>query len=332
MSLPDSPRLSARQGWLLTLGVALLAGLLAAHGFGEVRDIVVQARYRALAVIAVHLPVTLMATIGWQVLLPRGTRPPLGFLFRLRLIKEAINGLLPVAQVGGDVVRARLAVRPGLTLAQTTASCILDVLAGTLGLVVFVLAGLVLALLALHDPRFARLSLVLIAAIALTGLAIVLWRRLGLLDRLSALAGRWRAWRDRFSHLGEALGDLSRQRGDLVASWLWHLAAWICGALETYVAVWAIGLHPTLTQALILESLTQAVKGLGFAIPGSLGIQEGGYILLGGALGVTPDQALALSLLRRVRELMLGVLGLVLWRTTRPHRADLEHRQPGAGA
>lgn len=65
--------------------MALLAGLVAAHGFGAVRDIVLQARYRTLTVIAVHLPVALLATIGGQVLRPRETRRPLGFPFRLRL-------------------------------------------------------------------------------------------------------------------------------------------------------------------------------------------------------------------------------------------------------
>jgi uncharacterized membrane protein YbhN (UPF0104 family) len=94
------------------------------------------------------------------------------------------------------------------------------------------------------------------------------------------------------------------------------MAAWIAGAFETYVAMWALGLNPTLLQALIVEGLAQTAKVVGFAIPGALGVQEGGYLLLGGALGLTPDQALALSLLRRLRELVLGGIGLALWRTT----------------
>lgn len=123
---------------------------------------------------------------------------------------------------------------------------------------------------------------------------------------------------ERIGELGEAFRAIGQQRRQIVASWAWHLAAWGAGALETYVSMWALGLAPSLTQALIVEGLAQAAKVVGFAIPGALGVQEGGYLLLGGALGLAPDQAMALSLLRRLRELTLGGVGLVLWRTTKP--------------
>ena len=85
------------KAWLLTIGVALLAILLATHGAGAVRAIVAEVGWQAVLVIVAHLPVTFLATIGWQVLLPPDRRPSLPFLFRLRLIKEAVNALLPVA-------------------------------------------------------------------------------------------------------------------------------------------------------------------------------------------------------------------------------------------
>ena len=92
--------------------------------------------------------------------------------------------------------------------------------------------------------------------------------------------------------------------------------------------MWALGLNPTLLQALIVEGLAQTAKVVGFAIPGALGVQEGGYLLLGGALGLSPDQALALSLLRRLRELTLGALGLFLWRATRPATTQPDSSEP----
>ena len=305
------------RGWLLTIGIALLAILLATHGMGAVREIVAQVGWQALFVIAAHLPVTFLATVGWQVLLPPDRRPPLAFLFRVRLIKEAVNALLPVAQVGGDVVRAKLSVRNGLTLAEATASCVVDVLAGTVGLVLFVLTSLVVAMATLHDPRLAQAGLALVAIVAGVLLVAVLIHKAGLHRRLGKLSQRWTALAGRVGELGEAFRGIGRQRSNLFASWAWHMAAWIAGAFETYVSMWALGLNPTLLQALIVEGLAQTAKVVGFAIPGALGVQEGGYLLLGGALGLTPDQALALSLLRRLRELTLGVIGLVLWRTTK---------------
>ena len=304
--------------WLLTAGVALLAILLATHGVGAVREIVLQVGWQAVAVVAAHVPVTLLATIGWQVLLPPDRRPSLAFLFRLRLIKEAVNALLPVAQVGGDVVRAKLAERNGLTLAEATASCVVDVLTGTVGLVLFVLTSLLVAMVTLHDPRLAQAGLALVGIVAAIVVAAFAAHKAGVGRRLGQFSQRWTAIASRVGELGEAFRGIGRQRANLFASWAWHMAAWGAGAAETYVSMWALGLHPTLLQALIVEGLAQTAKVVGFAIPGALGVQEGGYLLLGGALGLTPDQALALSLLRRLRELTLGGLGLVLWRTTRP--------------
>jgi putative membrane protein len=318
MTDATKPKASPWRGWLLTLGVGLLAIMLATHGAGAVREIVAQVGWQAVIVVAAHLPVTFLATVSWQVLLPPDRRPPLSFLFRVRFIKEAVNALLPVAQIGGDVVRAKLSVRNGLTLAEATASCIVDVLAGTVGLVLFVLASLMVAMVTLHDPRLAQAGLALVGIVAAIAAALYVAHRAGLHRRLGQVSQRWTAIAGRVGQLGEAFRDIGRQRNNLFASWAWHMAAWIAGAFETYVSMWALGLNPTLLQALIVEGLAQTAKVVGFAIPGALGVQEGGYLLLGGALGLSPDQALALSLLRRLRELSLGAIGLVLWRTTRP--------------
>jgi uncharacterized membrane protein YbhN (UPF0104 family) len=64
-------------------------------------------------------------------------------------------------------------------------------------------------------------------------------------------------------------------------------------------------------DALALESLGSAIRAAGFAIPGSLGVQEGGYLLLAPLLGLRPDVALAVSLGKRARELLLGIPGLI---------------------
>jgi hypothetical protein len=65
------------------------------------------------------------------------------------------------------------------------------------------------------------------------------------------------------------------------------------------------------SESLLLESLGQAIRGAGFAIPGALGIQEGGYLLLAPLAGMPPSAALALSLAKRTRELLLGLPGLL---------------------
>jgi len=72
--------------------------------------------------------------------------------------------------------------------------------------------------------------------------------------------------------------------------------------------------HPVdLKEAIILESLTNAIRGAAFVVPGGFGVQEGGLVLLGHLMGLAPETALALSLVKRVPDLALGLPGLLAW-------------------
>ncbi|HMJ49089.1 MAG TPA: hypothetical protein VK440_00755, partial [Burkholderiales bacterium] len=60
-------------------------------------------------------------------------------------------------------------------------------------------------------------------------------------------------------------------------------------------------------------SLIYALKSLAFFVPLGAGVQEGGYVLIGGLLGLSPDLALAVSLLKRARDLIIGLPALLVW-------------------
>jgi hypothetical protein len=91
------------------------------------------------------------------------------------------------------------------------------------------------------------------------------------------------------------------------------MLTWILGIGELWLAIHFMGHEVTLVAATIIESLSQAVRSAGFFIPASLGVQEGGYLLFGTMMGLSPEVALALSLIRRVRQLLVGVPGLLVW-------------------
>jgi uncharacterized membrane protein YbhN (UPF0104 family) len=113
------------------------------------------------------------------------------------------------------------------------------------------------------------------------------------------------------------IGRLYGRRRALVVSELWHVLSWVLGAGEIWLALRFLG-HPVdWTTALIIESLGEAIRTVSFPIPGALGVQEGGFVLLGGLFGLTPGVSVALSLAKRVRELGLGVPGLVVWQLER---------------
>jgi len=97
----------------------------------------------------------------------------------------------------------------------------------------------------------------------------------------------------------------------VAASFLLSSVGWLVGTGEVYLILQLIH-HPVdWIDALLLESLGQAIRGAAFAIPGALGVQEGGYLLLAPLAGLPPDAALALSLAKRARELLLGAPGLL---------------------
>jgi uncharacterized membrane protein YbhN (UPF0104 family) len=90
-----------------------------------------------------------------------------------------------------------------------------------------------------------------------------------------------------------------------------HVVGWLIGVAEVLIVLGCMGHPVTIGEALVIESLVQAVRGAAFAIPSALGVQEAGMILLCGIFGIPPDQALALSLIKRAADLVLGVPGLV---------------------
>jgi uncharacterized membrane protein YbhN (UPF0104 family) len=81
----------------------------------------------------------------------------------------------------------------------------------------------------------------------------------------------------------------------------WRLLGWLWGSAEVWLACWLLG-HPVgVAEAVILESLGQTMRSVGFMLPGGLGAQEGGIVAGGLMLGIGPDLALAIALIKRAR-------------------------------
>jgi Lysylphosphatidylglycerol synthase TM region len=110
-----------------------------------------------------------------------------------------------------------------------------------------------------------------------------------------------------------SLGRTYRRRAGLWVGFLFHLTCWVASALEVWIALRLAGRALDFAAVLVIESLLYAIRTVAFAIPNAVGVQEGAYILLGGAFGLTPDMAIALSLLKRARDLAIGLPALGAW-------------------
>src|SRR5205085_1942246 len=163
--------------------------------------------WRAAAVVVGHIPSVICAGIGWWALLDRDSRPGMAKAAELRWIKESINALLPVVQVGGDVVRAQLAVSRQLPLAMSAASCVIDAGAGIVGLVIFDLTGIAAALWRFDDARLSRIAVALISAALLVAVALGLAERMGALRLVERAVRRTKGVFGELAQVGDRLRE-----------------------------------------------------------------------------------------------------------------------------
>jgi uncharacterized membrane protein YbhN (UPF0104 family) len=113
--------------------------------------------------------------------------------------------------------------------------------------------------------------------------------------------------------LHAALRAIYRRRGGLWLCFALHLVCWVASAIEAWLILRLAGEPLPFSAVLVLESMLYAVRTSAFIVPNAVGVQEGAYILLGATFGLTPEMALALSLLKRARDIAIGLPTIGLW-------------------
>jgi putative membrane protein len=231
---------------------------------------------------------------------------------------ESVNNLVPSVQVGGDILRARLVAIQGTPAPVAAASVIVTITMNVLTQIIFTLMGFAAVIAVTHQAGLAK------PAIAGAGLSILAIggfyavQRFGGIKWAAAMASRaagsaWRSLLQDAQALDRSIQDIYSKPRGVLASAVWSMISWIVGAVEIWIALIAVGMPANFLQAFALESISQGCRTAMFFIPGGLGIQEGGYLFTGKLLGIPGETALALALIRRVRELAVGIPGLLAW-------------------
>jgi putative membrane protein len=301
------------------VGLSLAVILIASQGATSVLGAVAGIGAGALWITLLRMVQIAGAGWAWWVLLPGGRGELLKVCLGLRWVREAINTLLPVAQVGGEIVGARLLAARRLDRGLAGASVLVDLLMQTATQLAFAFVG-VLLLVHFGGNRELILWLCLgLAALAVAVTGFFLAQRLGgfeLVERtllnlarrpgFAALAG--------VSHLDRGLKIIHDRRGALFGAGTLHLLMWFIGAFEIWIALAYMGHSVGYGTALTVESLGHAFRAVGFLIPAGVGVQEGGFVVICAVFDIPAAAALALSLAKRVPEIALGVPGLLAWR------------------
>ena len=164
---------------------------------------------------------------------------------------------------------------------------------------------------------------------ALTAAALLAVARFGVSRLLNAmplhLHSRWAArLRAGGAGIDRALRQMRRRPGVLLAASVWHLAGWLAQVGETWLVLRLLGHPVSWAAALAIESLAAGARGAAFVVPGGIGVQEGALVAVSAAFGVAVPTALALGIIKRGRELLVGAPAMVAWGDRRaPHHRHL---------
>lgn len=304
------------------LGLAFAIYLIADSGAATVAQAMLVIGWGLIPITLFHVVPLGFSTLSWREMLPPGGRPSTLRLLWARWVRESINALLPVGQVGGDLVCVRLSYKMGVPGPYAAGTMVVDLTVGVMTQMVFLALGLVLLLLQSTDPAvLAVVWAVLIGmGVFIAAIGAFFWlQHAGLFtifvrignslmkgDGLQKIAGKADA-------IDDAVRQIYRSGPAFWRSLGWRLLGWISGAGEIWLTLYFLGQPISLGEAIILESLGQAVKAAAFLIPGALGVLEGSFIVFGALFGIGADASLAMALAKRVRELALGLPGLISW-------------------
>ena len=315
-------------------GAALFTALLIREGAAKVLDAFVTPEWVIAGIVAYHsIPIFLDAA-AWWVLFPAKERPPLRQLVWMRWIGESISTLVPSAAIGGDIIRARLAALHGASLPIAAGTVIVDLTLGVFVQAGFTLMGLVLLVQATGQTSFVRPTLfgMVIALLAFSGFFFA--QRRGMFGFVGRLISRltsssdWQSLVQQGDTLDRTVRTLYGRRRGLLGCCAWTIASLFLSSGETWIALYAMDLPASFINAFILQSMAFTIRAAAFAVPGGIGVQEGGYVLVGSLLGIPGDSAFALSLITRLRELGLGIPGLIVWQIIEGRRLLRARAEP----
>jgi putative membrane protein len=303
-------------------GALLFTILLIREGAHDVVRAVAAAGWWLAVIPFFHLLPLFLDSFEWWLLFPAESRPRLRIIFWARFLGESFSNLVPAAQVGGDIVRARIAVFHGTAMAVSVGTVLVDITVSVFIQTLFTLVGV--SLLIWVTGRTNLLGPTLLGApfaiLAVAGFFFV--QRWGMFRLFGAIISRcakeesWRSLVLKTSELDQVLRKIYSRIGPLAACCLVTMISFLTGSLEVWIGLHALGVTANFEKALILECVGQGIQTVLCLVPGALGVREGGYIVIGGLLGIPGDAAFALALIRRARELALGLPGLLAWQLT----------------
>jgi uncharacterized protein (TIRG00374 family) len=279
------------------------------------------------ALLVMLIPSIIMYAVeayGWKVTLgPLGKDIPFWRVFMIRTAGEVVNTTTPSGYVGGEPLKASLLRKHHVPMEEAFTSVIIAKTTMTIAEVLFILLGISLGvwLLGGNDSsgQTVAAALLSVGLLAFGTAAFVFVQRQGLctwllesLRKIGVKINYLEAREEKLRSLDRAiLGFYRHKRPAFYASTGLFFLGWMAEALEVYVILYVLGGPAMALSAISIGALSVFIKSSTFFIPGSLGTQDGGNLLLLEAFGYSDVTGITFALVRRFRELVWIGVGLL---------------------
>lgn len=311
------------------LGACLLAWLLLRLDVSTVLSAFSHAGWLGFGlVLAGGLLLTLCLSSGLYPLILKNIS--LGSVLLARQVRDSAGDILPFTQVGGIAAGMRVLILAGLTPARAIAAGIVDVTTELLAQSLFILLGLVLAAPAMRtDPHWAPYMGWLVGGTALFAFCILGFAVAQLAgSHLAEKAMRPATFGASAAAFREAVHQLYRHRARVALSVALHLFGWCASGLWLWLVFWVLGHAVSPASAIAIQALLEGLRSATVFIPAAIGVQEAGYAALAPLFGLPTEVGLAASLLRRARDVVIGVPVLLLWQFVEARRIGKMTQKP----
>ncbi|HZQ40460.1 MAG TPA: lysylphosphatidylglycerol synthase domain-containing protein [Rhizomicrobium sp.] len=266
-------------------------------------------------VVLIHVPLIALLGAAWWSIGRTNPRAVLPSFIAARLARDSVAELLPFSQLGGFAAGVHVLSLTGIPARQGARSLFADLLMEFFAKLPYAMAGLVL--LVWLRPQSAVPSYLLLTLAVLAGVPLLLWLLRDVLLRFVPQGlHHWVGVQAETPGLRSLL-----VLQDVAPSGVLHALCWALGGLEAWVTLRLMGISVTPVEALAIDSLVTSLRTFGFFMPAALGVQEAAYVLVCDLFGLSPGEAMAFSLVRRARDVLLGLIGLALWQTLEVRRA-----------
>jgi putative membrane protein len=262
---------------------------------------------------------------AWFILIPARFRPRLATFIWGRGVRDSASEVLPFSHVGGIVIGARAVVLRGVSAPLAYASTIVDVTTEMVAQIAYILVGI--AILVARVPKSASSEWLantagiatLVGTLGVIAFVVAQKRGFSYAEKIAARMLPNVAAKAAAMH--EAMEAIHASPPKLFLSVCIHVFAWFAGAAATYLAIRLMGIHVAFASIVSIEALLCAVRSAAIVVPNALGVQEATYALLMPFFGLAAPIGLALSLLKRARDIAIGIPILLVWQASEGGRA-----------